>query len=296
MTVIKDLSQATPDEMKALQAKELEVLKFFKTVCEKHQLRFFLAGGSCIGALRHHGFIPWDDDVDVFMPRKDYELLWQNWQKYFGETHYTLCRSDRDHNYRHAAMTLNDNLTTFINFRTADQDVNQGIGIDILPMDRLAEGKISQLRQRFNAVIFSIYINQRLPDNQGKLLRYLTGLPLALVKSPKRRVSLWQHAERVMIQPSLKEKGHAIELVTGLKALMRPLEASWFDAVKQVPFEDTTMPVPIGYDQYLSLIFGDYMSFPPKSARQAKHHTAIIDTEKSYVAYKGKYYLKEAVK
>ncbi|MFD1484001.1 phosphorylcholine transferase LicD [Lacticaseibacillus baoqingensis] len=293
MTVIKDLSQATPAQMQALQAKELEILKYLKQVCDANGLSFFLAGGSCIGALRHHGFIPWDDDVDVFMMREDYERLARDWSKLSPNPQYELCRSDATHNYRHAAMTLNDSETTFINFRTADQDVNQGIGIDILPMDRLATSAFARFKQRANAVIFSIYINQRLPDHQGKLLRMLTGLPLALVKSPKRRYQLWHHAEARMIKPSLKASPAAVELVTGLKAIMRPLDAAWFEQTQLVPFEDTQMPVPIGYDQYLTLIFGDYMSFPPKSDQKAKHHTAIIDTERSYREYKGQYYLVE---
>lgn len=293
MTVIKDLSKATPEQMHTLQQKELEILKYLKSICEQHDLKFWLAGGSCIGALRHHGFVPWDDDVDVFMMREDYEKLSANWHQYTTNPQYELCRSDATHNYRHGAMTLNDSQTTFINFRTADQDVNQGIAIDILPMDRLAPSKLASLKQRLNAVIFSIYINQRLPDHQGKVLRYLTGLPLSLVRSEKARYRMWKHAENQMIKPSFGSSTVAIELVTGLKALRRPLPARWFEKTVMTPFEDTEMPVPIGYDDYLSLIFGDYMSFPPKTDQQAKHHTVIIDTERSYRQYRGKYYLVE---
>lgn len=76
MTVIRDLSKATPDEMFELQKKELQILKYLKKICKRNNLKFFLGGGSCIGAIRHNGFIPWDDDVDVFMLRNDYEKLW----------------------------------------------------------------------------------------------------------------------------------------------------------------------------------------------------------------------------
>lgn len=76
MTVIRDLSKAKPDEMFELQKKELQILKYLKKICKRNNLKFFLGGGSCIGAIRHNGFIPWDDDVDVFMLRNDYEKLW----------------------------------------------------------------------------------------------------------------------------------------------------------------------------------------------------------------------------
>lgn len=293
MTVIPDLAAATPAQMHALQAKELEILKYLRTVCEANHLQFFLGGGSAIGALRHHGFVPWDDDVDVFMPRADYERLYQHWDAYSPNKQYSLCRSSRDQNYRHAAMTLNDDQTTFINFRTADQDVNQGIGIDILPMDLMAETATQRLKQRICAILFSIYINQRLPDNQGKVLRALTGLPLSIVRNPKTRYRMWKWAERHMVKPSFGESQTAVELVTGLKAMMRPLPRKWFKDTKLVAFEDTQMPVAIGVDSYLRLIFGDYMQMPPADQRKAKHHTAMIDTETPYTAYRGKYYLVE---
>lgn len=262
-----------------------------KKICEENELKFFLGGGSCIGTLRHQGFIPWDDDVDVFMLRDDYERLYKDWNKYSQNKKYSLCRSDETHNYRHAAMTINDNDTTFINFRTQDEDVNQGIAVDIIPIDYLANGFWQRCWQRWNAIIFSIFINQRLPDNQGKVLRLLTELPLAIIRAPQKRYKVWKRAEKRMIKYSSKNGNQAVELVTGLKAIMRPLKPEWFENVRYEKFEDTEMPIAVGAEKYLTLIFGDYMKMPPVESRLAKHHTALIDTEKSFTDYKGKYYL-----
>ncbi|GAA3616329.1 LicD family protein [Secundilactobacillus similis] len=291
MTKIKNLSQASPEQMRSLQKKELEILKYLKKICEENELKFFLGGGSCIGTLRHQGFIPWDDDVDVFMLRDDYERLYKDWNKYSQNKKYSLCRSDETHNYRHAAMTINDNDTTFINFRTQDEDVNQGIAVDIIPIDYLANGFWQRCWQRWNAIIFSIFINQRLPDNQGKVLRLLTELPLAIIRAPQKRYKVWKRAEKRMIKYSSKNGNQAVELVTGLKAIMRPLKPEWFENVRYEKFEDTEMPIAVGAEKYLTLIFGDYMKMPPVESRLAKHHTALIDTEKSFTDYKGKYYL-----
>lgn len=293
MTTIKNLSKASTIEIKALQKKELEILKYFKKVCVNNNLKFFLAGGTCIGAIRDGGFVSWDDDVDVFMLREDYEKLYKNWSVISNNPKYELCRSDSSHNYRHAAMTLNDSETTFINFRTANENVNQGIGIDILPMDFMPDKTVAKLRQRTAAILYSVYINQRLPDNQGKLLRKLTALPLSVVKDKKKRYRIWKKAEKRMINYSYYRKKYNVELVTGLKAILRPLDSRWFADVKYVKFEDTTMPVPIGYDKYLSLVFGNYMELPLEEQRVAKHHTVFIDTENSYKKYKGIYYLKD---
>lgn len=273
--------------------KELEILKYLKEICKKNDLAFFLGGGSCIGAMRHEGFIPWDDDVDVFMPRDDYEKLYENWFIYSKSNKYSLCRSDVNHNYRHAAMTLNDNTTTFINLRTQYENVNQGISIDIIPMDYLADGFFAKIWQRFNAILFSIFINQRLPDNQGKLLHFLTWLPLKVVRNPKRRYKIWKKCEDRMTKKSKPGAKKMVELVTGFHAIFRPLDADWFKSTIDQKFEDVEMPVPSGFNQYLTLIFGDYMEMPPIASRKAKHHTAFIDTETPYKEYKGKYYLTE---
>ncbi len=276
--------------MRALQLKELEILKYVAGLCDANGLTYFMCGGTCIGAIRHHGFIPWDDDVDIFMLRADYERLYKNWSEYSTDPKYQICRSDSTHNYHHAAMTVNDSQTTFINFRTQQEDVNQGIAIDIIPIDNLAATPTGRFKQRLNAILFSIFINQRLPDHQGKLLRVLTAFPLAVVRSSKARYRVWQAAERRMIAAKSDGK-ELVELASGLKGLFRPFNPQWFAGVKWMAFEDTQMPVMQGYDEYLSLVFHDYMKMPPVSEQLAKHHTVLIDTETPYLAYRGKAYL-----
>ena len=106
---------------KEIQEKELNMLLYFKEFCNKHNLRFYLCGGGLIGAIRHNGFIPWDDDLDLFMPRPDYEKLAKLWPKYADTERFTYCRTDRDHIYHDAGASIRDNNTTFINllpFRT----------------------------------------------------------------------------------------------------------------------------------------------------------------------------------
>ena len=84
-------------EIEALQKKSLEILVFFKEFCDKHNLLFYFCGGCCIGTLRHQGFIPWDDDIDVFMPRNDYEKLCRLWKREVPADQYILCRADENH-------------------------------------------------------------------------------------------------------------------------------------------------------------------------------------------------------
>jgi len=109
-----------------MQDKILDILKYFISVCEQNDLHYWLAAGTCLGALRHQGFIPWDDDLDVFMPREDYEKLWS----LLGgkaDSHYLLCRTTREKNYHHRVMQIVDLETTFINTRCRNEDIEHGV-------------------------------------------------------------------------------------------------------------------------------------------------------------------------
>ncbi|MBQ9904896.1 MAG: LicD family protein, partial [Synergistaceae bacterium] len=104
-------------------------------MCDKHNLRYWIAGGSLIGVIRHQGFIPWDDDLDVFMPRPDYEKMWSLLGGAMIDGHFVLCRTNRGKNYHHRVMQLVDTETTFIHSRCRDEDIEHGVYIDIIPLD-----------------------------------------------------------------------------------------------------------------------------------------------------------------
>ncbi|MFQ8600840.1 MAG: phosphorylcholine transferase LicD [Oscillospiraceae bacterium] len=120
----------TKEELRALQLKGLEMLLYFKDFCDRHGLLFYFCGGCCIGALREKGFVPWDDDVDVFMPREDYEKLGRLWNAEADTDRYSYCRSGKEINYRNLFATVNDNATTYQPHQ-ADLDVCHGLMIDI---------------------------------------------------------------------------------------------------------------------------------------------------------------------
>ena len=91
-----DLRDFSPEEFRKWQLKLLEILVYFSEFCEAHDLRYYLASGTCIGAVRHHGFIPWDDDVDVAMPREDYNKLCELWERDADKTKFVCCKSDKN--------------------------------------------------------------------------------------------------------------------------------------------------------------------------------------------------------
>ncbi len=272
-----------------LQQKSLEILKYFQNLCRENGLRYWVGGGTCIGALRHQGFIPWDDDIDVFMPRPDYEKLYRIWNEVADTKRYALCRTTREQNNHQTDMQLVDLNTTFINRHSVNEDIMHGVSIDIMPMEGCPRSKIKQLFQIYHSVIYSIFNVQRLPDHQGKFLRTMTKLVLNAVPDPDRRYRLWKKHEKLMYQYDFEQADFAKETITSFRALFYKYPRAYFET-KEVPFEDISVPIPIGYHEYLTRIFGDYMSLPSEDQRCAKHDIVYLNLEEPFQKYRGIYY------
>ena len=276
-----------------LQTKMLEVLEELIRVCEENGLTYFACGGTCIGALRHDGFSPWDDDLDVFMPRPDYEKLWQLRDR-FQSDKYKLCRTTKEKNYHHRVQQLVDLNTTFINQRSVDEDIEHGVYIDILPMDACAPTKTKRLAQMIQSMLYSVYNVQCLPEfHGGKMFRTAVGIALKIIPSKNMRYRIWSRCERKMTKYDWDKATQAVELTASMKVLRNPYPREWFVGVTKHKFEDIEINLPSGVDNYLKQVFGDYMSLPPESERHPRHNTVKIDLNNSYEIYKGKYYLIE---
>lgn len=286
----------TQEQIRILQRKSLEIFLYFKEFCEKHNLSFYLCGGCCIGALRHKGFIPWDDDIDIFMPREDYEKLSVLWNKEADVARYSYCRSNDKMNYRHTDTTIRDNNTTFINEHSRNLDINHGLMIDIIPLDGCPDSKLQRFTQIFYAMVYSLFNAQRLPDRQGIFIRKASKIILAIIRSPKVRYKIWTSAEKQMTKYKIKDCNYITELVTGLRYMKLKYPKALFEKAVYKEFEGLQVPLPEGYDQYLKMAFGNYMDFPPESERVPKHNAVYIDLNESYKKYKGIYYCVEKPK
>lgn len=273
-----------------LQDKMLDILKHFDSLCEKYNLTYWAAFGTCLGAIRHKGFIPWDDDLDIYMPRHDYEKLWIIWNDINEDSKYKLCRTGHDKNYHHRVMQVVDMSTTFINRRCVNDDIEHGVYIDIMPMDGAAPGKFGQLRQAYYAIIYSVYNIQDEPEFHGnEMMKVGTRFLLNVVKNPERRYKLWARAEKKLTKYDSKTAEQCMDFNNYFKLLFKPMQADWFKPVR-VPFEDTTICVPTDYDKYLTLVYGPYMQLPAEEKRVTLHNVVKIDLNTPYTEYRGKYY------
>lgn len=272
-----------------LQEKSLEIFKYFQKICEENGLRYWCGGGTCIGALRHGGFIPWDDDIDVFMPRPDYEKLYAIWDRVADTERYALCRTTKEKNIHQTDMQLVDKRTTFINRNSMNEDIMHGVSIDVMPFEGCPDGKIARMMQIYHAVLYSIFNVQRLPDHQGKLLRFLTKLVLGSVKSPERRYKIWKKHEKKLSAYDYDAANYVKEAIVSFRALFWPWPKAYFDT-EEASFEDMKVRVPKNADAYMTRIFGDYMRLPPEEGRVAKHDIVYMNMNEPYIKFKGVYY------
>ncbi len=277
---------------KELQKKMLNILLYFDEFCGENGLMYYLCGGGLIGAIRHKGFIPWDDDIDVFMPRPHYERLAQLWNEKADSSKYVYCRTDMEHVYHDAGASIRDVSTTEINRHSVNEDICHGIALEIMPIDGCPESKLKRADQLFNAFAFNLFNAQRLPDNKGRFVRATSMLLLYIFRSKRIRYNIWKRAERRMTRFSWDECTEVTELIGSIHGMLLRHPKKDFDSVVYKEFERHSIPVMAGYDRYLKLIWGDYMQLPPVEKRVAKHDAVIIDLENSYVKYKGKYYCK----
>lgn len=275
------------------QNKAILMLNDFDAFCTANNLRYFVIGGACIGAARHKGPIPWDDDIDVFMPRPDYEKMHQIWKDNALSSQYTLCRSNDKVNYRNLVTLMKDNNTTFINKHSINLDIHHGYMLDIIPIDGAAPTKLKRFFQITNAMVYSVFNAQRLPDNQGGMIRSLTKAIYFVFKSDKLKYKIWSRCEKQMTKYPYDEAEYITELATGVHYIKNLYPKAIFENYTELPFKDGVVKVPAGYDQYLTMAFGNYMEMPKAEQQEPKHDVVFSDLNNSYLKYKGIEYLKD---
>lgn len=277
-------------QIRELQKRYLGLLKIFDRFCQKNKLLYFVCGGCCIGAVRHQGFIPWDDDVDVMMPRDDFKKLKLLWPQQMTEGRYVFNDNTEEVYLRSMWASISDEETTFIKERQKDLDISHGIKLEIIPLDGCPNSKIERYIQIFWALVHQIYINQEPPISKGRIMRWSGNLLLCVYRTWKSRYQAACRAEKRMVRFPFDSADRVTELTTRFKYMVNEYPKEAFESAVRVAFEDMIIPIPIGYDIYLRMAFGDYMELPPESERVPKHESVFIDMNNSYKRYKGIYY------
>ena len=268
------------DTLKKLQQKELESLVYFDKFCKEYELKYFLLGGCVIGAIRHNGFIPWDDDIDVMMPRRDYERMLRLWKTYESNERFLMLKTDGDTFTGNCFATLVDTSATMVKENQKDIDVPHGIVTDVFPLDGCPDGKFKRYLQYYHAMMYSLYMTEVVPTNHGKLIRFVGSVLLKLVPSRKRRTKIWKKHERKMTRYSFNTHEKCTELCAGPHYMLNEYPQRAFADVIYHNFEGMQFPIPQGYDTYLKMAFGNYMELPPEDKQVPHHDLVALDLDK----------------
>ncbi|HGW2852416.1 TPA: phosphorylcholine transferase LicD [Enterococcus faecalis] len=279
------MEQTTQTQLVEIHQVVLRMSKYFVAFCEEHNLTCYFCGGGCIGAIRSQGFIPWDDDLDFFMPRPDYEKLKVLWPKYADTERYPLLVASKTYNDHNSFMTIRDAQTTFIKTYQDGLAIPHGIPIDIFPLDGAPKGNFQRKKQKIWALIYALFCSQVVPEKHGGILATGSRVLLNIFPSKKVRYHIWRFAEKRMTKYSFGSTPYVTELCVGPRYMGNIYHLEDFKSAIFVPFEDTKMPIPVGYKRYLTEVFGDYMQLPPEEDRQPHHEALIVDTKKSYTEY-----------
>lgn len=243
-----------------------DILKKFDTICREHQLKYCAAGGTLLGAVRHGGFIPWDDDIDINMPRTDYEKLLQ---LQYEDEQYAILNYRYTKNYFHTFAKMIDKRTLLEEPQRAEKEM--GVFIDIFPTDYVGDYETEapkNVAKAWKNSNFWQHLGSEVAYHRSFSPKYLAKLIFRGVIYPFRKKLLHRFDTRFMNMPKSE---YMANLQLGTYGMRECFKAALWEDMIYLPFEDTQVASFRDYDAYLTCLFGDYMTPPPEDKRDSTH-------------------------
>jgi len=268
--------------MNSIQAKLLEILQWYHTFCDDNNLRYIAVGGTFLGAVRHGGFIPWDDDIDVGMPRKDYEeflKLMRNEQGRFRlETPYS---SDPD--YCYSVSKLFDSSTTAV--EVSKYNCRRGLFVDIFPLDGIGNSQ-EEIDINFSQINKLNMLRASRMSEVNKARKWYKNLAIVVNKLIPEAVI---NTKKLIIKLDELCKEHDFDSYSYGGMLLTQygkryiMERSLFDELETYKFENTCIYGVKDYEKYLSQLYGDWRKLPPENKRESGHVFSYVNLNESYL-------------
>ena len=275
-----------PEVLEKLHNVQLQILEDFIKVCNKYDLSYFAVYGTAIGAVRHQGFIPWDDDIDVGMLRKDYDRFLDIFPKELGDK-YNLQTPEIDENYACTVTHIQRKGTKFISEVTQNMKCEQCIFMDIFPFDYVASEKKAQLKQGRNANFWGKMLF--LSGNADPVIEY-RGIKGEIMSCICRMVhyalkifhitpkQLYRKYITVATNYNHKKESEYVTSFDYMGCLKDKIKAKEIYPLQEVPFENLKINIPQNNHEFLKKVYGDYMQLPPESDR-INHMPLVIQFE-----------------
>lgn len=255
-------------QLRELQLSELDILLEFRRICQKHDLNYFLTAGTLLGAVRHKGFIPWDDDIDVMMPRQDFDKLARICQTELGENYFFQDETS-DPNYPFYFAKIRKNNTQVIEPALAEISMHHGQYIDIFPLDRCPSNK-------YVAIIFfkamellgcaiMAHVNPRFTCGYKKKIMKVA---FRIIKTfSVKKIRFFRDGLRKIVERYASQQYYCT--VSGQHGYPKETQKKeWLESRVLMAFEQHNFFVPIGWDALLHNMYGDYIVVPSEEERK----------------------------
>lgn len=257
-----------------IKQRELDMLLYFQRICKENSFKFYLTGETLLGAIRHKGFIPWDDDIDVCMPRKDYEKFLSICQR---DNSQYMIRSAKFGNFL-APYTKIVDRETLVEYKYYQDEMDSQLWIDILPIDGLPKS-IDKVRKIYRICkiyrkIFALS-SVRLGEGRTFIHKYIKYLikPVARLYGQRRAA---RKLEQLALTYSYNNCKYVGAITWGLYGESERMLKSEFEKETLVEFEGALYPTFSCWDSYLKRLYGDYMKLPPIEERQAHNMNVYL--------------------
>ena len=267
---------------KRLFAVLLDLMVQFDSVCKKHNLRYFLCGGSLLGAIRHNGFIPWDDDIDVEMPRADYDKFVKLGSEFAPPYYLENPHTDKYYAFSNTRL-INDN-TTALNPVFAFQPMHHGVWLSIFPVDHWLESDTENFkaidRLNYENSTYMRLTNPWLDEKNRERIRKWSG------RDP---IEVYDEIQRIASRYNSIDTKYSRRIVITMLGMLQLYFSEDFAASIPHPYEGYEFQIPIGWDRMLRIKYGDYMQLPPMEKRGNWHSTTIFDPDVPYQEFLEEY-------
>lgn len=268
--MMDEISKKLPQVRKV----ELEILSVVHQFCIKYNIKYTLAYGTLLGAVRHKGFIPWDDDIDIWMPREDYDKFIELWYNNPVDG-YILQTPYNEPEYTQNFTKIRKDNTTYLQMGEEQLSYHKGIFIDIFPLDRIASSKFKTIMQKLDAIFMMLYSRKYIPPNEKGLKKMISKIALSVVPKSKYN-EMKRKFEIAIIKKSSKDCGYrSFDTFSDLN--IASFSSEMFDNLQEIEFEGQFFWAPEESVDILKKQYGDFMKLPPEEDRVWTHHPVFID-------------------
>ena len=255
--------------LEELKQIELNIIQRINEVCRDNKIHYYMVGGTLLGAVRHKGFIPWDDDIDIAMPRKDFKKFYEAMK--YENSPYEVQFYDSVKDYGYASPKVVDKRTLLIDYKLGMGKEESSIFVDVFLYDGMGNAEKAAFARYFSLKCFKkmVFLSKRNFKMETVLKSVAFFIPCALCKMAgvTRLNKLYN---------SLCEKldfydSKYVACVAGRYGKREVFKRDVFEKTVLLQFENLMLPAPIGYKEYLTSIYGDYMKLPPEDKRVSNH-------------------------